>query len=124
MSSSDPEKHASAPTFPSSLDTISPAVSSTHLDENYEVYKISKELQVDPAEVKRVLRKIDFRIIPILFVTYMLQYLDKNSINFASVYGLKAGTHLEGQDYSWLGTLPFSLPRTIHISLRLIGPEL
>lgn len=110
MASLDPEKRASSPTSPSSLDTITPAVSSTHLDDNYEVYKTSKELQVDSAEVKRVLRKIDFRIIPILFVTYMLQYLDKNSINFASVYGLKAGTHLEGQDYSWLGTSPLFFP--------------
>jgi hypothetical protein len=31
--------------------------------------------------------------------------LDKNSINFASVYGLKQGTGLTGQDYSWLSTL-------------------
>ncbi|KAJ5814851.1 hypothetical protein N7474_006628 [Penicillium riverlandense] len=35
----------------------------------------------------------------------MLQYLDKNSINFASVYGLKEGTGLVGQDYSWLGSI-------------------
>ncbi|KAL5324874.1 hypothetical protein ACEPPN_005993 [Leptodophora sp. 'Broadleaf-Isolate-01'] len=105
MATSDPEKHASSPSLPSSPDTISPAISSTHLDENYEVYKTSKDLQVDPEEIKRVLRKIDFRIIPILFITYMLQYLDKNSINFASVYGLKAGTHLKGQDYSWLGSI-------------------
>lgn len=35
-----------------------------------------------------------------------MQYLDKNSINFASVYGLKQGTHLKGQDYSWLSMVP------------------
>jgi hypothetical protein len=35
-----------------------------------------------------------------------LQYLDKNSINFSSVYGLQKGTHLKGQDYSWLGIYP------------------
>jgi len=109
MVSSDPEKSANY-TSPDSL-PITPA-SSTHLDDNYAVYKASKEIQVDPVELKRVLRKVDFRIIPILFVTYMLQYLDKNSINFASVYGLKAGTNLHGQDYSWLGTasFPASIP--------------
>lgn len=36
------------------------------------------------------------------YVTNFSQYLDKNSINFASVYGLKSGTHLHGQQYSWL----------------------
>ena len=84
------------------VDSISP-ISSTHLDDSYEAYKNGKDIQADPAEIKRVLRKIDLRIIPILFFTYMLQYLDKNSINFSSVYGLKKGTNLEGQDYAWLG---------------------
>ena len=108
----DPEKDAvSQPPVPSpSIDddiTPSPA-SSTHLDDNYELYKRAKDIEADDEEVKRVLRKIDYRIIPVLFVTYMLQYLDKNSINFSSVYGLQKGTHLVGQDYSWLGMLILS----------------
>lgn len=36
---------------------------------------------------------------------YLLQYLDKNSLNFASVYGLQDGTNLHGQQYSDLSTL-------------------
>ncbi|KAE8454615.1 hypothetical protein EG329_000238 [Mollisiaceae sp. DMI_Dod_QoI] len=107
MASSDPEKAPSPlPTQSPSLsaDEISPA-SASHLDDNYELYKNGKDIEYDPAEAKRVLRKIDYRIIPILFVTYMLQYLDKNSINFSSVYGLQKGTHLHGQDYSWLGSI-------------------
>lgn len=82
---------------------VSAASSTLNLDDNYHIYKQSNEVEIDPAEVKRVLRKIDMRVIPVLFITYLLQYLDKNSINFASVYGLKKGTHLVGQDYSWLG---------------------
>ena len=35
----------------------------------------------------------------------MLQYLDKSSINFAVVYGLEEGTHMEGQDYAWLSSI-------------------
>jgi sugar phosphate permease len=96
MASSDPEKSIRVD------DDISPAPS-THMDDEYQLYKDGRELEADPEEVKRVLRKIDYRIIPILFVTYMLQYLDKNSINFSSVYGLQKGTHLHGQQYAWLG---------------------
>jgi hypothetical protein len=50
---------------------------------------------------------------PILFCTYMLSYLDKNSINFASVYRLAKGTHLHSQDYSLLGIkfLSYSLSK-------------
>jgi len=52
-----------------------------------------------------VLRKIDMRIVPILFMVYLLQYLDKNSLNFATAYGFQKGTHLHGQQYSWLGSI-------------------
>lgn len=38
-----------------------------------------------------------------MMVIDMLQYLDKNSINIASVYGLKKNLNLEGQDCSWVG---------------------
>jgi hypothetical protein len=110
MAISDPEKVAREyPTHSPSLgpDEILPAAAS-HLDDNYELYKNGKDLEYDPVEEKRVLRKIDYRVIPILFITYMLQYLDKNSINFSSVYGLQKGTHLHGQNYSWLSK--FSSP--------------
>ncbi len=42
-------------------------------------------------------------------MTYLLQYLDKNSINFANTFGLQEGTGLHGQDYSWLGSSPVPL---------------
>jgi hypothetical protein len=117
MASADPEKDIrETPAQPEAswqaqnADGISPNPSSTHVDDNYALYKSSKDITASPEELKRVLRKIDYRIIPILFVTYMLQYLDKNSINFSSVYGLQKGTHLQGQDYSWLGTVPPTSP--------------
>ncbi|OQE44584.1 hypothetical protein PENCOP_c002G08615 [Penicillium coprophilum] len=87
---------------------ISPVILSTasaERDENYEFYKQHQGLEYTAEEAKRVLRKIDIRLIPLLFLIYMLQYLDKNSINFASVYGLKQGTHLKGQQYSWLSSI-------------------
>lgn len=47
------------------------------LDDNYEVFK-SSQVEYDEAEAKRVLRKIDIRVVTVLFVTYFLQYLDKS----------------------------------------------
>lgn len=102
MTSIGDEKTASAQLATHGTDEISP-VSSTHLDDNYELYKSVRDVEIDAVEAKGVLRKIDKRILPILFFTYMLQYLDKNTINFASVYGLQKGTGLTGDDYSWLG---------------------
>ena len=81
-------------------EAITPA-SSRNFDETYEVYKRQDARSIDPREARRVLWKIDLHIIPLLMGTYMLQYLDKASINFAVVFVLEDGTHLEGQDYAW-----------------------
>lgn len=87
----------------SSTNTASPntpklsPTSSSYLDDNYEIYRQHAGEELDPEEAKKVLRKIDRRILPVLIVIYLLQYLDKNGINYASVYGLEEGTHLEGQ---------------------------
>lgn len=83
------------------ISSIGPSQS---FDDTYQLYKAHDAADIDPREAKRILRKIDYHILPILMMTYMLQYLDKSSINFASVYGLKEGTGLQGQDYSWLGS--------------------
>jgi hypothetical protein len=39
---------------------------SSDLDDNYAIYKDNADQEIDPAEEKRVLRKIDQRLIPIL----------------------------------------------------------
>ncbi|KAL7663273.1 Major facilitator superfamily (MFS) profile domain-containing protein [[Candida] zeylanoides] len=57
------------------------------------------------AEYKRIMRKIDYRILPVLCVTYTLQFLDKLSLNYASAYSLKEDLHLEGQRYSWVAAI-------------------
>lgn len=82
-----------------------PSSATSELDDSYETYKQSAGLSIDAQEAGAVLRKIDWRIVPILILTYLLQYLDKNGINYASVYGLQAGTKLVGQDYSWLSSI-------------------
>jgi hypothetical protein len=84
---------------------ITTIASTGSLDDNYELYKSMRGVAIDPLEAKKVSRKVDLRILPLLMTTYFLQYLDKNSINIASVYGLDKDTHLEGQDYSWLSLL-------------------
>ncbi|KAL2009580.1 hypothetical protein VTN00DRAFT_5387 [Thermoascus crustaceus] len=90
------------------VETQSPPISSTaseERDDNYDLYKQTRDVGFTPEEAKKVLRKIDLQILPVLIVTYTLQYLDKNSINYAAVYGLKQGTGLKGQNYSWLSSI-------------------
>jgi hypothetical protein len=76
---------------------------SSRLDDTYEAYKNNRDIEVDPLEHKKTLRKIDTRVVPILFFIYLLQYLDKNGINYASAFGFIEGTKLGKNGYSWLG---------------------
>ena len=62
---------------------------------------------VTPADNKRILRKIDWAILPVLLTIYCLQSLDKTSLAYASVFGLIEHAHLEGEDYSWLGAIVY-----------------
>jgi hypothetical protein len=42
-------------------------------DDGYDVYTQTRGLEYTPEEAKKVLRKIDTRLIPLLVVIYMLQ---------------------------------------------------
>ncbi|KAF4633548.1 hypothetical protein G7Y89_g4580 [Cudoniella acicularis] len=60
---------------------------------------------VDPILSKKVLRKIDLYILPFLCVTYGLQFLDKTSLGYSSVFGIIPDNNLVGQDYSWASSI-------------------
>ncbi|OJJ52449.1 hypothetical protein ASPSYDRAFT_189436 [Aspergillus sydowii CBS 593.65] len=57
-----------------------------------------------PENNKRVLRRIDLRLLPILLGIYFLQQLDKSTLSYGSVFGLIEDANLVGQEYSWLGS--------------------
>jgi hypothetical protein len=64
-------------------------------------------IKVTAAENKRILRKIDLTILPILLFVYFLQALDKATLSYASVFGLLDDANLGGEDYSWLGSIVY-----------------
>lgn len=57
------------------------------------------------AEERRVTRKLDMRILPIICVCYTLQFLDKLSLNYALAYSFKEDLGLVGQRYSWVASI-------------------
>ena len=46
----------------------------------------------DGAIEQSVLRKIDWRLLPLLFTTYMLNFMDKTILSSAAVFGLPEDT--------------------------------
>lgn len=59
----------------------------------------------DDVQRRKLVRKIDFIIVPLLASVYFLQYLDKTTLSYAAVMGLRTDTHLKGQQYSDLSML-------------------
>ncbi|KAJ9645412.1 hypothetical protein H2204_000991 [Knufia peltigerae] len=53
------------------------------------------------ADNKRVLRRIDYCIIPLMGFCYMLQFMDKLALSQATLLGLRQDIHLRGSEYSW-----------------------
>ncbi|KAL7915571.1 MFS general substrate transporter [Trichoderma velutinum] len=53
---------------------------------------------------KKLVRKIDWHIMPLLMLTYGLQYSDKITLSSSVAFDLRQNTHLVGNDYAWLST--------------------
>jgi ACS family allantoate permease-like MFS transporter len=52
---------------------------------------------IDPAEEARVLRRIDWCVMPAMVTCFFFQFLDKQTINYASVFGLSEDLNLSGK---------------------------
>ncbi|KAK6908659.1 hypothetical protein I203_102662 [Kwoniella mangroviensis CBS 8507] len=61
--------------------------------------------QATEIDYKALARKLDKRLIPILFFTYALQCIDKSCLGYASVFILSKDLGLKGKQYSWLSSL-------------------
>ncbi|CAI7619475.1 unnamed protein product [Penicillium manginii] len=56
-------------------------------------------------EEKAVLRKIDMVILPFMCFVFFLQYLDKQSLSYAAVFGLIDDLNLTNSQYSWSSSI-------------------
>lgn len=50
---------------------------------------------LDPIEAKRVRRKIDWHVLPLMMFLYLLQFLDKTTLGYSAVLGLKEDTNMD-----------------------------
>lgn len=62
-----------------------------------------KETPITPKEARNVLWKIDLSILPLIWVSTIVAAIDKVVISNAAIYGMKADTHLVGNQYAWVG---------------------
>lgn len=63
------------------------------------------ELLADETLNKRLLRKIDLIILPLLAGTYILQYIDKQAMSYAAVFDLLSSTGITLDQYGWFTSI-------------------
>ncbi|PGG96397.1 hypothetical protein AJ80_09833 [Polytolypa hystricis UAMH7299] len=82
-------------------------IDTTHTDEALKVLSTYQGNQVwDEKEEKRVVKKIDRRLLPILCITYALQYYDKAMLSQAAIFGLRDDLELSvGNRYSFSASI-------------------
>ncbi|KAG6375167.1 major facilitator superfamily domain-containing protein [Boletus reticuloceps] len=66
-------------------------------------------LQLSPAEHTRLLRKIDWHILPLVTLLYLLSFLDRSNIGNAKIAGLSTDLHLVGLRYNIAAAVFFVL---------------
>ncbi|KAM3455337.1 hypothetical protein NHJ6243_008545 [Beauveria neobassiana] len=82
----------------------------------------NERVHVSPKDDARVLRRIDWALLPLMLSVYFLQALDKATLSYASIFGLIEDTNLVGNEFSWLGSIVFlaQLVMQLPIALALV----
>ncbi|KAI7095408.1 allantoate permease [Hortaea werneckii] len=86
--------------------TVDASVKSNDVDAAYQVFGDVQEGYVgDLVNDRKLLWKIDLWLMPLICITYALQSIDKTTLGYAAVFGVKEDAQLAGTEYSWLGSL-------------------
>ncbi|KIV88517.1 hypothetical protein PV10_08195 [Exophiala mesophila] len=69
--------------------------------EQLDVASLKEEIQEDdPVRVKKLLRKVDLHLVPILSLLFLCAFIDRINIGNARIQGLEADLNMSGQDYN------------------------
>ncbi|KAK7047621.1 hypothetical protein VNI00_006389 [Paramarasmius palmivorus] len=60
---------------------------------------------IDPVVERKLVRKIDWTVLPSLAVCYAFYYIDKTTLSYAAIFGIREDLKLSGTEYSWLSSV-------------------
>lgn len=70
----------------------------TRVDKEIQAYAAHSQVEIDEATNKRLKRLIDRRVLVVMICTYFLQALDKGTMSFSAIMGIKDDANLnDGQ---------------------------
>ncbi|KAJ5219563.1 hypothetical protein N7468_008767 [Penicillium chermesinum] len=62
-------------------------------------------VELTPEEERKVLRKLDFILIPLMGCAYFLQFLDKLALSQSTLFNLRQDLNMHGSEYSWASAI-------------------
>ncbi|KAI8262645.1 putative transporter [Colletotrichum sp. SAR11_239] len=60
---------------------------------------------INPEEDRKLVRKVDWMILPYISVCYAFFYIDKTTLSYAAIFGIQKDLGLKGTEYSWLSSV-------------------
>lgn len=87
-SPADVEKAEVYPPNQTDVGSMRKHVESNDPDEAFQLVS-AEAITLNPEDEKKLLRKIDFHLMPLLCIIYGLNYLDKTTLSYASIMGIK-----------------------------------
>jgi hypothetical protein len=61
--------------------------------------------QFTKEEEEAVIRKLDWHLMPLIFVLYSFSVLDRSNLGNAKIAGMSKDIDIAGNRYAWLGTI-------------------
>ncbi|SCU92719.1 LAFA_0F12420g1_1 [Lachancea sp. 'fantastica'] len=74
------------------------------VDDAFQFNLESKDLAITEEINKKLLRKVDLYIQPMIWALYTLQYMDKVTNSYAGVMGIQKDLNFAPNEFAWLGT--------------------
>ncbi|KAK9350017.1 major facilitator superfamily domain-containing protein [Lipomyces doorenjongii] len=88
---------------------------------------VYRSVRVDPAIEKRVVRKLDLNLMPIVMALYVMSIMDRSNIGAADVAGMSKGIHESSPQFSWLNTIfyiPYVLFEWMALMWKVLPPHI
>ncbi|EGZ77847.1 MFS general substrate transporter [Neurospora tetrasperma FGSC 2509] len=74
------------------------------VDRELAQYVADEAFEISETENARLRKLIDKRVLAIMITTYFIQAIDKGTLSFSSIMGIREDTGLHDQQYAWLTT--------------------
>ncbi|PPR05104.1 hypothetical protein CVT26_012340 [Gymnopilus dilepis] len=115
----------------SSSDTTEKKVPQTHaivdLSDVDVAAKLDSDVPLDPEVAARLKRKIDWHLMPLMCLMYLMTFADKTTLGQSAILGIQQGAHINQNQFNWLGTifylsyLVFEYPQNLALQMLPVG---